>query len=293
MRPIASKTRSMSSSSHRHFETSDHSAAYALYRSSPPTSLVRKLADSVRSGSRALAVDIGCGTGQSTFILSEYFDRVLGVDVSESQIKEARRASENNSKAKNVEFRVGSDSKLDLGDRSVDLVTSCQAAHWFDDLAAFYAEADRVLRPGGAIAVYGYHFTDPVARGSQEEQERVERFLDHRKAFYASIANFFDSRRKLVDEAYKTIPELIYEDRERDESHFVEIPDRSLGDYLGYISTWSGFRAYSKTNDGDKLLEDFAMGAKKILGYDTKTKNEDIPMCLRTRYFLLIGRKSL
>ena len=33
--------------------------------------------------------------------------------------------------------------------------------------------------------------------------------------------------------------------------------------------------------------------AKKILGYDTKMKNEDIPMCLRTRYFLLIGRKSL
>ena len=46
----------------------------------------------------------------------------------------------------------------------------------------------------------------------------------------------------------------------RDESHFVELPDRSLKDYLGYISTWSGFRTYSKTNDGDKLLEDFAFG---------------------------------
>ena len=44
----------------------------------------------------------------------------------------------------------------------------------------------------------------------------------------------------------------------RDESHFVEIPDRSLKDYLGYISTWSGFRTYSKTEDGEKLLEDFA-----------------------------------
>ena len=46
----------------------------------------------------------------------------------------------------------------------------------------------------------------------------------------------------------------------RDESHFVEIPDRSLNDYLGYISTWSGFRTYSKTNDGEKLLQDFARG---------------------------------
>ena len=40
-------------------------------------------------------------------------------------------------------------------------------------------------------------------------------YPDHRKAFYASIAHVFDSRRKLVDEAYKTIPQLIYEDRER------------------------------------------------------------------------------
>ena len=46
----------------------------------------------------------------------------------------------------------------------------------------------------------------------------------------------------------------------RDESHFVDIPDRSLKDYLGYISTWSGFRTYSKTNDGEKLLHDFAKG---------------------------------
>ena len=38
----------------------------------------------------------------------------------------------------------------------------------------------------------------------------------------------------------------------------MEIPDRSLKDYLGYISTWSGFRTYSKTEDGEKLLEDFA-----------------------------------
>jgi len=293
LRPIFSLARAhaMSSSSHRHFETSDHSAAYALYRSSPPPSLVEKVAAHVRSGSRALAVDVGCGTGQSTFVLADYFDRVSGVDVSESQIEEARRTIANNKKAKNVEFRVGSDGKLDFADGSVDLVTSCQAVHWFDDICAFYTEADRVLRPGGAIAVFGYHFTDPVSQG--EGEGGVERFVDHRKAFYASIAHVFDSRRKLVDEAYTTIPQLIYEDRERDESHFVDIPDRSLKDYLGYISTWSGFRTYSKTNDGEKLLHDFAKGAKEILGVDPDTKSEDIPMRLRTRYFLLLGRKSL
>ena len=33
--------------------------------------------------------------------------------------------------------------------------------------------------------------------------------------------------------------------------------------------------------------------AKEILGVDPKTKDEDIELRLRTRYFLLLGRKSL
>lgn len=93
-------------------------------------------------------------------------------------VKESR-FEEGLSKVVTSLFSVGSDGKLNFADGSVDLLTSCQAVHWFDDISAFYAEADRVLRPGGAIAVYGYHFTDPVAEGERED-ERVNRFIDHR-----------------------------------------------------------------------------------------------------------------
>ena len=37
--------------------------------------------------------------------------------------------------------------KLPLASESVQLVTSCQACHWFD-LPAFFKEVDRVLVPG-------------------------------------------------------------------------------------------------------------------------------------------------
>ena len=79
----------------------------------------------------------------------------------------------NTSSVQSSNFSVGSDSALDFADGSVDLVTSCQAAHWFDDIGAFYAEADRVLRPGGAIAVYGYHFTDPVGTDNAAVEEEL------------------------------------------------------------------------------------------------------------------------
>jgi len=49
-----------------------------------------------------LAVDAGCGPGlMSTVILAPYFDKVLGVDISESQIKQATL----NNKHSNIEYR--------------------------------------------------------------------------------------------------------------------------------------------------------------------------------------------
>ena len=35
------------------------------------------------------ALDLGCGTGSSTFPLTEFIDEVIGVDISSSQIEQA------------------------------------------------------------------------------------------------------------------------------------------------------------------------------------------------------------
>ncbi len=44
----------------------------------------------------SLAVDVGCGTGISTRPLVEYFDHVIGCDVSESQIEMAKQQTSDN-----------------------------------------------------------------------------------------------------------------------------------------------------------------------------------------------------
>jgi ubiquinone/menaquinone biosynthesis C-methylase UbiE len=101
---------------------------------------------------------------------------------------------------------------LDFADASVDLVTCCQAVHWFD-IDQFYREADRVLRPGGALAVYGYHFTEPAP--SVNNHGKV---ISLRNEFYAALKEYSGERRKLVDDAYTTIPQLIYKKAERYET---------------------------------------------------------------------------
>ena len=51
--------------------------------------------------------------------------------------------------------RKGRAEELPFSDSSVDLVTASVAAHWFDH-SRFLAEADRVLKPRGCIALVGY-----------------------------------------------------------------------------------------------------------------------------------------
>lgn len=97
-----------SSSTTRLFEGSDHAKAYAQFRPSPPASLAEAVVaflDADDGGSRrGLALDVGCGSGQSTAFLSPHFRRVVGTDISENQIREARGTLDRG-RFPNVEFR--------------------------------------------------------------------------------------------------------------------------------------------------------------------------------------------
>jgi len=50
--------------------------------------------------------------------------------------------------------RVAPAEHLPASEGSADLVLVVEALHWFD-LPAFFAEVDRILRPGGILAVLG------------------------------------------------------------------------------------------------------------------------------------------
>lgn len=49
--------------------------------------------------------------------------------------------------------------ELPFADGSVDLLTAASAAHWFDQ-SRFLAEADRVLKPHGCMALLGFSDSD-------------------------------------------------------------------------------------------------------------------------------------
>ncbi|XP_042368776.1 putative methyltransferase DDB_G0268948 [Plectropomus leopardus] len=137
----------------RAFEDKDHAAAYLQYRVEPMELISEIMSFMKRKAATQfnLAVDVGCGSGQGTIPLASHFTRVVGTDISLAQLEMAL-SSDNPS---NVSYRESPAEELPFGSGEVDLLTAMTAAHWFDR-KKFLVEADRVLRPGGCLALLSY-----------------------------------------------------------------------------------------------------------------------------------------
>ena len=143
------------------FKTEEQSKLYSRYRFDYPKALCNRvlgymgdefLEDGCKLG---LAVDVGCGTGQNTWPLAKLFENVVGVDVSQSQLSEARKAWRRTNYT-NIIFKQAEAHKMDfLEDGSVDLITVAIALHWFDR-KKFFRECLRVLRSSGVLAAFAY-----------------------------------------------------------------------------------------------------------------------------------------
>jgi ubiquinone/menaquinone biosynthesis C-methylase UbiE len=122
--------------------------------------LVRRLRP--KKGERIL--DLACGPGQPALTVAQRVGaegRVLGVDLAGKMVALARRSARDGG-VENAEFRVMNCEKLTLPDRSFDAAESAFGFQIFTDPEKAAAEAYRVVRPGGRIAVCMWSTGDRV-----------------------------------------------------------------------------------------------------------------------------------
>lgn len=202
-------------------------SSYAAFRPTYPAALVDALAD--LAPSRALAWDVGCGSGQLSTALARLFARVIATDASAAQIAQTRACA-------SVEYRVARAEASGLDADSVDLVVAAQAAHWFA-LDAFYAEARRVARAGAAIALVSY--------GRVVLAEPMQSILG---AFYdGPLRERWPPERRHVDAGYRS---LAFPFRELDVPPFALREAWDLARVLGYVETWSATQALRTAEPG-------------------------------------------
>src|SRR5215204_2774360 len=138
--------------SHR-WRTAENSAAYLL--------------PSLRAGLDLL--DVGCGPGTITVDLAAVVapGRVVGIDVSDEPLAEARGLAERSGVP--VTFEVGDVYALTEPDDSFDVVHAHQVLQHLTDPVAALHEMTRVCRPGGLFAGrgvdYGAVVTSPAYDG--------------------------------------------------------------------------------------------------------------------------------
>lgn len=126
---------------------------------------VRRL---VGPGPYRRGLDVATGAGFTAFAIAEHCTETLAVDVTPQMLIEAQRiAGERN--IANVGFVLANAEALPFAGSCFDLITCRSSAHHFRNVAAFLAEAARLLEGGGILVI-----SDPIS----PEDDSLVQFLD-------------------------------------------------------------------------------------------------------------------
>lgn len=207
---------------------------YKLYRPQYPQALYQYLADIAPAAE--LAFDVGCGNGQASRELANHFQQVYASDASSAQIQQAEPHEK-------VHYLVSPAETINAPDASVDLITVAQAIHWFQH-EAFFAEVDRVLKPNGILAVWGYQllYTDT------ELDPLIEKFHTD------IIGPYWPPERALLDNGYTRIA---FPYARIETPQFYMNAQWKFSHLIGYLNTWSAVKQYEKAQGKNPIEQHF------------------------------------
>lgn len=192
-----------------------HSEDYAAHRPGFPASFYRRL-DAIAPLDGARCLDLATGPGTMALELAARGATVVGVDIAPGQIAAAESVSRQRGLEDRASFRVAGAESTGLDAGAFDWVTAGQCWHWFDSPAVM-AEALRVLRPGGKLAIAYYSY---LARHSPVARDTEALVLEFNPTWSMAGSTGIESRRidDLIRGGFRLIEQFCY-DHEEEFSH--------------------------------------------------------------------------
>lgn len=125
---------------------------YDRYRPAAPPAVIEILTNYL-GRKPSVVVDVGCGTGLSSFIWKEHAERIIGVEPNADMRGKALEKLSRQQHASHFSFIAGYSNQLELKSGTADLITCSQSFHWMEPVSTLQ-EAARVLRENGIFAAY-------------------------------------------------------------------------------------------------------------------------------------------
>ena len=148
------------------FDWGRTSAEYAKFRDIYPEEFYEKIISLGLCTSGQKVLDIGTGTGVLPRNMYKFGASWTGTDISEEQINQAKRLSED----MDIEYFALSAEKLDFPENTFDAITACQC-FWYFNHEQIAPILHKILKPNGrflALLMNWLPFEDKIAGASEE-----------------------------------------------------------------------------------------------------------------------------
>lgn len=182
--------------------------------------ITRKVMDALGLRRDDEVLDVGCGPGgPAVLIARETGARITGISISNYDVSAATKRAEEAGLADRLTFRHGDYMALDFPDASFDSVIAIESLLSAPDLDHVLREFNRLLRPGGTVALC--HCT----REAKLSPEELEKFNASNMAHQLpSLPEWIDALKRagFVVEEYTQFGHRVFGQRER---YFTAIDD--------------------------------------------------------------------
>ena len=226
-------------------------------------------------------VDLGCGTGLSSFVWKNHADRVIGVEPNGDMRKKAQDKLATMNDTNHISFVYGYSNELDIRSETVDVVTCSQSFHWMEPVSTL-KEVSRVLKQDGIFAAYDCDWS-PIVNWKIEERfatlmEKVES-LNATHAHSENMVRKWNKEGHLrnirISNGFRFAKEVVFHNREACDAQR----------YFGLALTQGGLQSIFKMGLAD-LTEDL-----EAFKYEVENHFEDKTLDIIFSYRMRIGIK--